>query len=68
MFATPCNVIGSYVDDTTSNGLSRRDNDVVILRDLEGVERLSRLGKIENTGVDGVGYRIVDKFTEDQAV
>jgi len=68
VFPTLRNILRTDVDDGTSDTLGRGDDDVVVLGDLEGVEFTLRGGFVENSVVDRVRHRVVDKFTENQSV
>jgi hypothetical protein len=74
MLSTFRDVRGPDVDDGTSDTLGRGDDDVVVFGDLESIERFhltSRLVDgwlVQDSLVDGVWYRIVDKFAEDETV
>lgn len=69
---TVSDVLRSDVDDRASDTLGRGDNDVVVLRDLEGVERLRLpLGDrrlVKDTLVDRVRDRVVDELAENETV
>ena len=53
---------GADVDDRTANGFGGCNDDVVVLRDLEGVEGFLSSGFIQNTSIDRVWDGIVDEF------
>lgn len=48
--------------------LGRRNDNIVILRDLERVETFLCLGRVQHTGIDRLGDRVVDQFTQNQTV
>lgn len=62
------NVLRTDVDDGTSDTFGRGDDDVVVLGDLEGVEFAFRRRLVEDSVVDGIRYRVVDEFTQNQTV
>lgn len=68
MLAALSEIRGSNVDHGTANALCRGNDNIVVLGDLEGIQRFPRLRFIQDTGINGVGHRVVDKFREDQTV
>ena len=68
MLAALRNVCSADVHDRAADTLRRGDDDVVVLRNLESIERFAGGGLVEDTGIDGVGDGVVDEFTKDQAV
>ena len=68
VFPSLRDILRTNVDDRTSDTLGRGDDDVVVLSDLEGVEFTLRGGFVENSVIDRVRHRVVDKFTQDQPV
>ena len=58
----------SDVDNGAADGLGGGDDDVVVLCDLERVQRFARGGLVQHTHVNSVRYGIVDQFAQDQAV
>ena len=51
------------VDDGAADGLGGRDDDVVVLGHLERVKRFLCCRFVQDTGIDGIGYGVVDEFT-----
>lgn len=68
MLSTLRKIGGTDVDDGTTDGFGRGDDDVVVFGDLKGVEGAFRGGLVEDSFVDGVGDRVVDEFAEDETV
>lgn len=67
MLATFSNIRRANVNDRASDTTSRSDDDVVVLGNLEGIERLVG-GLIENTSIDGIGNGIVYELAKDETV
>lgn len=72
VFGPVRNVRRANVDDRAPDSLGRGDDNVVVLGDLERVERLGlALGHgrlVENSLVDRVRNRVVDELAQDQTV
>ena len=68
MFPAFGDICSANIDDGTSDALGRGDDNVVVFRDLEGIERFTWLGLIQDTDVDSVWHGIVDEFAQDQTV
>jgi hypothetical protein len=68
VFPSLGNILRADVDDGTSDTFGRGDDDVVVLGDLEGVEFAFRGRLVEDSVVDGIRYRVVDEFTQNQTV
>ena len=56
------------VDDGAADGLCRRNDDVVVFGHLESVEWLLCCRFVQDTGIDGIGYGVVDEFTQDKTI
>lgn len=68
MFRAFRNICRSDIDDGTTNSFGRRDDDVVILGDLECIERFASGSLVENAHIDGVRNGVVYEFAEDETV
>lgn len=69
MFTDFDNVTRANVDNGAADTLGRFDDDVVILRHLEGIQRLGlSSSNVENSLIDGVGNAVVDEFGQYQTV
>ena len=68
MLATFCDVRCTDVHDGAANTLCRGNDNVVVLRDLESVQRLLGGRLVENTSIDRVWDRVVDQFAQNQTV
>ena len=60
MFPSLCNIRGSDVDDGTPDGLGGGNDDVIVLRHLEVVQRFAGGRQIEDTSVDSIWNGVVD--------
>ena len=67
MFATFRNIRRANIDNRAPDTLGRRDDNIVVFRNLEIVKWLVRRF-VEDTGIDCVWDGVVDQFTEDQPV
>lgn len=62
------------VDDGTPNTLGRGDNDVIVFGNLESVEGFYLTGRlvdgwlVQDSLIDSVGYRVIDKLAENETV
>ena len=52
----------------TSNAFGGGDNNVVVFRDLEGIEWFTWLRLIQHPHVDSIRYRIINEFAKDQTI
>lgn len=69
MFSNLDDISTANVDNGTADALCRLDDNVVVLRHVEGIERLDLLsGLVHDTLVDGVGHTVVDELGQDEAV
>ena len=68
MFPPFSNIGRADIYNGTTDCFGRRDDNVVIFCDLEGIKRLASSGYVQYTGVDGVWYGVIDEFTEDQTI
>ena len=68
MFSALLDIGRTDIDNRASDGLGRCDDDVVVLCHLERVKWLACIRLVEHTRIDGVGYGVVDKFTENKTI
>jgi len=68
MLAALRDISRSDVDHRASNTFGRRNNDVVVLGDLESVQRFPWLWFVENSRINCVRNGVVDEFTKDQSI
>jgi hypothetical protein len=62
-------VSAANVDDRAADTLGRLDDDVVVLGEVEVVQRLDLLARlVQHTLVDGVGHAVVDELGEHEPV
>src|SRR5260221_6624243 len=61
-------ICSADINNRTSYAFGRGDHNVVVFRDLEGVEGFTWLGFIQDTHVNSVRHGIVDEFAQDQTV
>ena len=68
MLSALCEIGGTDIDNGASNTLRTSNDNVIVLCDLESIQRLLRGWFIKNTEIDSVWDRIIDEFAENEAV
>ena len=58
----------SDVDHRATDTLGGSNHDVVVLSDLESVERFSWLWLVENTRIDRIRNGVIDELTKEQSI
>ena len=68
MLSALLDVLRTDVNHRAPDGLGGRDNDVVVLSHLEGINLFAWSGLVQNSHIDRIRDRIIDEFTKDQPV